>query len=161
MKILYVDMQSILYSDSYLEKNGDVREVFDSKKYYPSKNAFLESVRPDREGAQRLACAAQDSGLFIYPIGTVYSRDLLIKHEIFSEDQLAPFIDLRLWGAMDDGDPFRIMNTHSRALEAQWFVCGDIFSDDLAKYFPKRFLRSQLGSGVTDELIMQIKALRF
>ncbi|WP_210437679.1 hypothetical protein [Vibrio crassostreae] len=160
MKILYVDMQSILYSDSYLEKNDDIREVFESKKYHQSKNSFLENVQPDREGAQRLARVAQNLGLFVYPLGTLYSRDLLIKHEIFSEEQLAPFIDLRLWGAMDDGDPFRIMNTHSRALKAQWFVCGDVFPDDLAKHFPERFLRTRLGSGVTDELIRQIKAIR-
>lgn len=73
MKILYVDMQSILYSDSYLEKNDDIREVFESKKYHQSKNSFLENVQPDREGAQRLARVAQNLGLFVYPLGTLYS----------------------------------------------------------------------------------------
>lgn len=160
MKILYIDMGLILYSDDYLNRNENVRELFETNKHIPSKDIFLERVRPDRESAQRLASVAYNSRVLVYPSGIKYSRASLINHKIFSEEQLAPYIDLRVvWGKLDSTDNFRLMTAHAEALKAQWFMHGSGFSDEVIALFPQRYISSGVEGGVTDELIQQIRAI--
>lgn len=135
-------------------------DSFKSQKPFCSTDTFLLNVEPDRFGAKKLAAAAFEAGLLLYPTGNNYTRDLLVKHNVFPEPQLAPYVDVTSKVRLDDHDPVRSMFAHANALEAEWFVCGDIASDERFKSFPNRYLVSKFDEGVSDDLISQIIATK-
>ncbi|MEF1306597.1 hypothetical protein QTO17_32535, partial [Vibrio owensii] len=57
-------------------------------------------------------------------------------------------------------NPVRRMIAHAHSLNAQWYVCGDVGSEELLQHYPDRYLRSESGKGVTSELISKIRALK-
>lgn len=61
---------------------------------------------------------------------------------------------------MDDNNPVRRMIAHAYALNAKWYVCGEIGSEELLQLYPDRHLRSEFGKGVTSELIAKIRDLK-
>ncbi|ELB2095173.1 hypothetical protein QNZ71_004301 [Vibrio parahaemolyticus] len=160
MRILYIDLHALLYSINYLNKHEDVFNSFKSQKQFCSTDTLLGNVEPDRAGAQKLAQAAHEANLLLYPTGTSYTRELLIKHRVFFDWQLAPFVDLSRKMRLDDSDPVRRMFAHASALDAQWYVCGEIASDERFKSFPNRYLVSKFDEGISDALISQIIATR-
>lgn len=135
-------------------------DSFKSQKPFCSTDTLLLNVEPDRFGAKKLAAAAFEAGLLLYPTGNNYTRDLLVKHNVFPEPQLAPYVDVTSKVRLDDHDPVRCMFAHANALEAEWFVCGDIASDERFKLFPNRYLVSKFDEGVSDDLISQIIATK-
>ncbi|MDT3847786.1 MAG: hypothetical protein RPT12_12650 [Vibrio anguillarum] len=104
--------------------------------------------------------AASESGLLLYPLGTFYDRSYLIEHGVFSADELAPDTELPFRMQMDDNDPVRRMIAHAHGLNAQWYACGEIGSEELLQPYPERHLRSEFGKGVTSELLAQILRLK-
>ncbi|WP_274018698.1 hypothetical protein [Vibrio parahaemolyticus] len=160
MRVLYLDLHALLYSIDYLKKHEDVFDSFKSQKPFCSTDTLLLNVEPDRFGAKKLAAAAFEAGLLLYPTGNNYTRDLLVKHNVFPEPQLAPYVDVTSKVRLDDHDPVRCMFAHANALEAEWFVCGDIASDERFKSFPNRYLLSKFDEGVSDDLISQIIATK-
>ncbi|WP_229618246.1 hypothetical protein [Vibrio parahaemolyticus] len=160
MRVLYLGLHALLSSIDYLKKHEDVFDSFKSQKPFCSTDTLLLNVEPDRFGAKKLAAAAFEAGLLLYPTGNNYTRDLLVKHNVFPEPQLAPYVDVTSKVRLDDHDPVRCMFAHANALEAEWFVCGDIASDERFKSFPNRYLLSKFDEGVSDDLISQIIATK-
>ncbi|MGF1720344.1 hypothetical protein L4D20_09940 [Vibrio kyushuensis] len=160
MRILYIDLHGLLYSFQYLQK-AELLSSFQSQMPFHTRNALLNSVAHDSEGAKRLAEAASEASLLLYPICGGYTRDLLVKHNIFAESQLAPYIDLTLRMRPDDNDAVRQLIVHACALNADhWYVCGDITCDERFESFPGRTLTSRFEDGFSDELISKILATK-
>lgn len=103
--------------------------------------------------------AASEAGLLLYPLGTFYNRSYLIEHGVFSTDELAPDTELPFRMQMDDNDPVRRI-AHAHGLNAQWYACGEIGSEELLQPYPERHLRSEFGKGVTSELLAQTLGLK-
>ncbi|WP_254059191.1 hypothetical protein [Vibrio parahaemolyticus] len=120
----------------------------------------MSAVEPDRAGARKLANAAITAGLLLYPTDDSYTRDLLIKHNVLDESELAPYVDLASRVRLDDRDPLRIMFAHANALDADWYVCGDIATDERLHSFPHRSLVTQFGEGVSEELLSMVAAIK-
>lgn len=79
---------------------------------------------------------------------------------MFSADELAPDTELPFRMQMDDNDPVRRMIAHAHGLNAQWYACGEIGSEELLQPYSERHLRSEFGKGVTSELLAQILRLK-
>ncbi|WP_412497718.1 hypothetical protein [Vibrio furnissii] len=159
MKILYFDMLSLFYSNEYFHRNASVHTKY--KEWFNTRTkTLLEMVVPDFQAIGNLRDAASDAGLLLYPLGSCYDREYLIEHGVFSCDELAPETELPFRMQMDDNDPVRRMIAHAYALNAQWYFCGEIGSEELWKPYHERYLHSELGKGVTEELIIQIRSLR-
>ncbi len=161
MRILYIDLHALLYSFQYLQK-ANLLSSYQSQMPFHSKEALLKSVAYDSEGAKRLEEATAQASLLLYPVCGGYTRDLLIKHNIFAESLLAPHVDLSLRMRLDDSDAVRQLLEHASAVNTDdWYVCGDITCDErFCEFFPGRALTSQFGDGVSDELISKILATK-
>ncbi|MDN3716801.1 hypothetical protein [Vibrio breoganii] len=118
----------------------------------------MTNVEPDRKGIRKLADAAVSAHLLLYPTGDRYTRELLIKHNLLDESELAPNVDLAL--RLDDRDPLRLALVHAEALDAGWYFCGDIATDERLQSFPNRYLLTQIGEGVSQDLISKIAAIK-
>lgn len=130
MKILYFDILSLLYSNQYIDSDPNVPIPFD-KWFRTRTKTLLETVTPDFRSINNQRNTASEAGLLISPLGACYSRAYLIKNGVFSDYELAPETDLSFRMRMDDSDPTRQMIAHAYRLNAQWFVCGDIASEEL------------------------------
>ncbi|EGR0082922.1 hypothetical protein C4G56_RS17375 [Vibrio parahaemolyticus] len=159
MKILYFDTRSLLYSHQYIHSDESVHAAFEEWVKTPSTTP-LKMVKPDPKGINRLRSAAIEAGLLLYPLGTHYTRELLIENGVFGEDELAPEAELPFRMGMDDSDPVRQMIAHAHRLKAEWYVCGDTGSKELLQPYPERYLSSEFGEGVTSELIDKIISLK-
>ena len=159
MKVLYFDVLSLFYSNEYFHRNASVRAKY--KEWFNTRvKTLLEMVEPDCQAIEKLRNAASEAGLLLYPLGTFYNRAYLIKHGVFSSDELAPDTELPFRMQMDDNDPVRRMIAHAHGLNAQWYVCGEIGSEELLQPNSERYLRSEFGKGVTSELIYKIRDLK-
>ncbi|WP_347369075.1 hypothetical protein [Vibrio vulnificus] len=79
---------------------------------------------------------------------------------MFTGDELAPETELSFKTHMDDNNLVRQMLAHAHSLKAQWYVCGNVGSEELLQHYPDRYLRSEFGKGVTSELIFKIRGLK-
>ena len=159
VKVLYFDVLSLFYSNEYFHRNASVRAKY--KEWFNTRvKTLLEMVEPDCQAIEKLRNAASEAGLLLYPLGTFYNRAYLIKHGVFSSDELAPDTELPFRMQMDDNDPVRRMIAHAHGLNAQWYVCGEIGSEELLQPNSERYLRSEFGKGVTSELIYKIRDLK-
>ncbi|MDE1244820.1 hypothetical protein [Vibrio aestuarianus] len=159
MKVLYFDVLSLFYSNEYFHSNASVHakceEWFNTRT-----KTLLEMVEPDCQAIEKLRSAASEAGLLLYPLGAFYNRSYLIEHGVFSTDELAPETVLPFRTHMDDNNSVRQMLAHAHSLKAQWYVCGDVGSEELLQPYPERHLRSEFGKGVTSELLVQIRRLK-
>ncbi len=159
MKILYFDMLSLFYSNEYFHHNASVHAKY--KDWFNTRTkTLLEMVEPDCQAIEKLRNASSEAGLLLYPLGTFYNRAYLIEQGVFFTDELAPDTELPFRMQMDDNDAVRRMIAHAYALNAKWYVCGEIGSEELLQHYPDRYLRSESGKGVTSELISKIRALK-
>lgn len=159
MKILYFDTRSLLYSSRYLNSHPDICESYNHYRL-SSVSLFLQNVAPDPVSLGRLTNAAQLAGILLYPTGTRFTRNLLIKHGLFDDKTIAPDTDLPIRMQIgDDRDPFRCLLAHAHALAADWYVCGDVAHPEQIESFPGHFLESEFGEGVTEELTHLISTL--
>ncbi|WP_367859174.1 hypothetical protein [Vibrio parahaemolyticus] len=159
VKILYFDTRSLLYSHQYIHSDESVHAAFEEWIKTPS-TMLLKMVKPDPKGIHRLRSAALEAGLLLYPLGTYYTRELLIENGVFDEDELAPEAELPFRMRMDDSDPVRQLIAHAHRLKAEWYVCGDTGSKELFQPYPERYLSSRFGEGVTRELVAKILTLK-
>lgn len=159
MKILYFDMLSLFYSNEYFHRNASIHAKY--KEWFNTRTkTLLEMVEPDFQAIGNLRDAASEAGLLLYPLGRCYDREYLIEHGVFSSDELAPETELPFRMKMDDNNPVRRMIAHAYALNAKWYVCGEIGSEELLQPYPDRHLRSEFGKGITSELIAKIRGLK-
>ncbi|MCA3903819.1 hypothetical protein JKP31_21380 [Vibrio vulnificus] len=159
MKILYFDMLSLFYSNEYFHHNASVHAKY--KDWFVTRaKTLLEMVEPDFQALEKLRNAASEADLLLYPLGTRYSRACLIENGVFTGDELAPETESPFRIHMDDNNVVRQMLAHAHSLKAQWYVCGDVGSEDLLQHYPDRYLRSEFGKGVTSELLVQIRRLK-
>lgn len=159
MKVLYFDALSLFYSNEYFQRNASVHAKY--KKWFDTRTKTLfEMVEPDYQAIEKLRKASSEAGLLLYPLGAFYNRAYLIEHGVFSTDELAPDTELPFRMHMNDYDPVRRMIAHAYGLNAQWYVCGEIGSDERLQPYSGRYLRSGFGKGVTSELISQIRSLK-
>jgi hypothetical protein len=159
VKILYFDMLSLFYSNEYFHHNASVHAKY--KDWFSTRTkTLLEMVEPDFQAIDKLRNATSEAGLLLYPLGTFYNRTYLIENSVFPTDELAPDTELPFRMKMDDNDPVRRMIAHAHGLNAQWYVCGEISSEELLQPYPERYLRSEFGKGVTTELIAKILRLK-
>ncbi|MDE1239838.1 hypothetical protein [Vibrio aestuarianus] len=159
MKILYFDTLSILYSNQYINCNENLYAVFDEWLKTRS-TTLLKMVKPDPQAIDDLRRAASEADLLLYPFGTRHTRTCFIESGVFTGDELAPETELPFKTHMDDNNSVRQMLAHAHSLKAQWYVCGDIGSEELLQHYPDRYLRSEFGKGVTSELISKIRGLK-
>lgn len=158
MKTLYIDILSLFYSNEYFHRNARVHAKY--KDWFNTRTkTLLEMVEPDPQAIDKLRSAASEAGLLLYPLGTFYSRAYLIEQGVFSSDELAPETDLPFRMQMDDNNPVRRMIAHAYRLNAQWYVCGEIDSEELLQSYPERYLHSEFGKGATSQLISKIRGL--
>lgn len=159
MKVLYFDVLSLFYSNEYFHRNASVRAKY--KEWFNTRTkTLLEMVEPDYQAIEKLRNSASEAGLLLYPLGAFYNRSYLIEHGVFSTDELAPDTELPFRMQMDDNDPVRRMIAHAHGLNAQWYVCGEIGSEELLQPYSEHYLRSEFGKGVTSELIYKIRGLK-
>lgn len=159
MKILYFDMLSLFYSNEYFHHNASIHAKY--KEWFNTRTkTLLEMVEPDFQAIGNLRDAASEAGLLLYPLGSCYDREYLIEHGVFTGDELAPETELSFRTHMDDNNSVRQMLAHAHSLNAQWYVCGDVGSEELLQPYPDRHLRSEFGKGVTSELIAKIRGLK-
>lgn len=152
-------MLSLFYSNEYFHSNASARAKY--KEWFNTRTkTLLEMVVPDSQAIDKLRDAASEAGLLLYPLGTFYNRAYLIEQGMFSSDELAPETELPFRMQMDDNNPVRRMIAHAYALNAQWYVCGEVGSEELLQPYPDRHLRSEFGKGVTSELIAKISDLK-
>ncbi len=159
MKVLYFDVLSLFYSNEYFYRNASVHARY--KEWFNTRTkTLLEMVEPDYQAIEKLRNAASEVGLLLYPLGTFYNRSYLIEHGVFSNNELAPETKLSFRAHMDDNNSVRQMLAHAHSLKAQWYVCGDVGSEELLQHYPDCYLRSEFGKGVTSELISKIRGLK-
>lgn len=159
MKVLYFDTLSLLYSNECFQRNASVHTKY--KEWFDARTRTLfEIVEPDYQAIEKLRNASSEAGLLLYPLGAFYNRAYLIEHGVFSTDELAPDTELPFRMHMNDYDPVRRMIAHEYGLKAQWYVCGEIVSDERLQPYSGRYLRAEFGKGVTSELISQIRSLK-
>ncbi|EOE4713458.1 hypothetical protein ACKC6U_003416 [Vibrio vulnificus] len=159
MKILYFDTLSLFYSNEYFQLNASVHTKY--KEWFDTRiKTLFEIVEPDYQAIEKLRNVSSEAGLLMYPLGAFYNRVYLIEHGVFSTDELAPDTELPFRMHMDDNDLVRRMIAHAYGLNAQWYVCGEIGSDERLQPYSGRYLRSEFGKGVTSELISQIRSLK-
>ncbi|HBC3855491.1 TPA: hypothetical protein KD866_000850 [Vibrio parahaemolyticus] len=159
MKILYFDMLSLFYSDEYFHHNASVHDKY--KDWFSTRTkTLLEMVEPDFQAIDKLRRAASEADLLLYPLGTRHTRKCFIENGVFTGDELAPEAELPFRTHMDDNNSVRRMLAHAHSLKAQWYVCGDVGSEELLQPYPDRHLRSEFGKGVTSELIAKIRGLK-
>lgn len=159
MKILYFDVLSLFYSNEYFHRNASIHAKY--KEWFNTRTkTLLEMVEPDCQAIENLRNAASEAGLLLYPLGAFYNRSYLLEHGVFSTDELAPDTELPFRMQMDDNDPVRRMIAHAHGLNAQWYVCGEIGSEELLQPYSERYLRSEIGKGVTSKLIYKIRGLK-
>ncbi len=159
MKILYFDVLSLFYSNEYFHRNASVHAKY--KEWFNTRTkTLLEMVEPDYQAIEKLRNSASEAGLLLYPLGAFYNRSYLIEHGVFSTDELAPDTELPFRIQMADNDPVRRMIDHAHGLNAQWYVCGEIGSEERLQPYSERYLRSEFGKGVTSELIYKIRGLK-
>ena len=159
VKVLYFDVLSLFYSNEYFHSNASVHAKY--KEWFNTRTkTLLEMVEPDFQAIDKLRSATSEAGLLLYPLGTFYNRSYLIEHGVFSSDELAPETVLPFRTHMDDNNSVRQMLAHAYSLKAQWYVCGDVGSEELLQHYPDRYLRSEFGKGVTSELISKIRGLK-
>ncbi|WP_347361748.1 hypothetical protein [Vibrio vulnificus] len=158
MKILYFDTLSLLYSNQYINRKESLYAAFDEWLKTRS-TTLLKMVRPDSNAVDGLRSATSEAGLLLYPLGTRHTRTCFIENGVFTDDELAPDTELPFRTHMDDNNSIRQMLAHAHSLKAQWYVCGDVGSEELLQHYPGRYLRSEFGKGVTSELISKIRCL--
>ncbi len=159
VKVLYFDVLSLFYSNEYFHRNASVHAKY--KEWFNTRTkTLLEMVEPDYQAIEKLRNAASEAGLLLDPLGAFYNRSYLIEHGVFSTDELAPDTELPFRMQMDDNDPVRRMIAHANGLNAQWYVCGETGSEELLQPYSERYLRSEIGKGVTSELLYKIRGLK-
>lgn len=159
MKILYFDMLSLFYSNEYFHRNASVHAMY--KEWFNTRTkTLLEMVEPDFQAIDKLRRATSEAGLLLYPLGARYSCACLIKNGVFTGYELAPETELPFRTHMDDNNSVRQMLAHAHSLQAEWYVCGDVGSEELLQHYPDRYLRSEFGKGVTSELVSKIRDLK-
>ncbi|WP_117234764.1 hypothetical protein [Vibrio maerlii] len=157
LKIIYFDVKNLLYSRFYVNKNAFVKAAFD-KGGFMSVKQVLENVPPDLESARKLAEVSDEIGTLLYPTNPFfYPRDLLVCCNIFAENQLAPFIDLRRKMRLDDSDWLRTTRCHAECCNADWYACGDFEWDERMKMFQDRYFHLSSESGIDDAVITNIR----
>nr|WP_216610938.1 hypothetical protein [Vibrio sp. 070316B] len=150
-------MLSLFYSNEYFHHNVSVHAKY--KEWFDTRtNTLFEIVEPDYQAIEKLRNASSEAGLLLYPLGAFYNRAYLIEHGVFSTDELAPDTELPFRVHMND--PVRRMIAHAYGVNAKWYVCGEIGSDERLQPYSGRYLRSEFGKGVTRELISQISSLK-
>lgn len=159
MKILYFDTLSLLYSNECFQRDASVHTKY--KEWFDAHTRTLfEKVEPDYQAIEKLRNASSEAGLLLCPVGAFYNRAYLIEHGAFSTDELAHDTALPFRMHMNDYDPVRQMIAHAYGLNAQWYVRGEIGSDERLHPYSGRYLRAEFGKGVTSELISQIHSLK-
>ncbi|EGQ7796069.1 hypothetical protein [Vibrio parahaemolyticus] len=159
MKILYFDTLSLLYSNQYIHSKESLYAAFDEW-LKTRATTLLKMVRPDSNAVDGLRSAASEAGLLLYPLGTRHTRTCFIENGVFTGDEFAPDTELPFRTHMDDNNSVRQMLAHAHSLKAQWYVCGDVGSEELLQHYLDRYLRSEFGKGVTSELISKIRGLK-
>ncbi|OAJ94450.1 hypothetical protein [Vibrio bivalvicida] len=153
MKILYFDINSLLYSKNYIESDNELSVLLDEWRKCFGVN-LLDAVPPDMDAIAKLQLIATEAGLLLYPIDPRYNRRHFLERNLFGSDVLAPDADLSI--RLGDGDPIRRLVIHASKLDAYWFICGDIGQHGISRHYKNRIFTSDLETGLTDTLLNQI-----
>jgi hypothetical protein len=147
MKILYISARSLLFSNNYLKSIG-VKEKYQT-------SAQLQAEVPfDREGAEELSKAATSCNFLIFPIDSSPIYQFLIEKRVFRSEVIAPKIQNHI--RLDDCSPERRLLAHVYLMNPDnWQVCGNI-DIYLSNEIRQRYIRSEIGMGVTRELLIEI-----
>ncbi|HDI3314718.1 TPA: hypothetical protein PMD22_002276 [Vibrio cholerae] len=155
LHVLYFDVVSLLLSTDYLDKHPQMRSITEIENYFSMSHAsFLEQVTLDPEGTELLNVFCMNSNVLLYPLGTLFPREFLIKQGV-KREHLAS--DKRLTLRLNDSNPIRRMLAHAYEMNADWRVVGNLNLYDIQlSSFTGRYIETGSASGVTENLIREI-----
>ncbi|WP_274009322.1 hypothetical protein [Vibrio parahaemolyticus] len=156
LQVLYFDVVSLLLSTNYLDKHPQMRSITEIENYFSMSHAsFLEQVTLDPEGTELLNVFCLNSNVRLYPLGTFFPHEFLIKQGI-KREHLAS--DKRLTLRFNDSNPIRRMLAHAYKMNADWRVVGNLnLYDFQLSSFAGRYIKTDTSSGVTENLIREIE----
>ncbi len=159
MRVLYVNVFSLLYSKRFIGSNESVRATYQSGQYRTPLDV-MRSIPHDVMSAKLLEQAAVSAGMLIYPVEPRGIRSFIIDRDIFSRSALAP--DINWTGALRMGSDSHIARIRKHAELAgvrDWRSCGDLFCWEF-KHQQHLHLKSPPDRGVTPQLLQRIRAIK-
>ncbi|HCM1191220.1 TPA: hypothetical protein N2882_001550 [Vibrio parahaemolyticus] len=159
MRVLYINVFSLLYSERYINNNESVRNAYRSG-HYKTALDVMESIPHDTLSAKLLERAALSVGMLIYPVEPRGIRDLIINMQVFNKASLAP--DINWLGVLRMGSNNHIARIRKHveiARVSEWRSCGDLFYREL-NHLQHLHLKSPPDKGVTPQLLRQIRAIK-
>ncbi|HGS5804004.1 TPA: hypothetical protein ACMD0U_000258 [Vibrio parahaemolyticus] len=155
LQVLYFDVSSLLLCTDYLDRHPHMRFITEVDNYFAMNHAsFLEQVVLDPKGIELLNAFCMKSNIILYPLGTLFPRELLIEQGI-KRECLAPNKSLAL--RLNDSNPIRRMLAHAYRMNADWRVVGDLCLYDMQlSSYASRYMKTDSASGITENLIREI-----
>lgn len=159
MRVLYIDIVGLLYSQRYLES---VKAPFDDLAFAMSYEpmSIIDSQPHDVVSARLLENAALDANLKIYPVEPFRSYRWVRDREFFNPSSLAPDIDWEGRLRMGNSGTTARMLIHAETLGiTQWWCCGGSKLNWQLPHLQNRYLKSPTDRGITPQLLSRIRAL--
>lgn len=159
MRVLYVNVFSLLYSKRYISSNEFVLATYQSEQYRTPLDV-MRCIPHDVMSAKLLEQAAVSAGMLIYPVEPRGIRSFIIDRDIFSRPALAP--DINWTGVLRMGSDSHIARIRKHAELAgvkHWRSCGDLFCWEF-KHQQHLHLKSPPDRGVTPQLLQRIRAIK-
>ncbi|WHT03693.1 hypothetical protein [Vibrio parahaemolyticus] len=153
LQVLYFDVGSLLLSLDYLDQNPRVRSIVENS-LSMCHTSFLNQLILDPKGIRLLNVFCINSNVLLYPLGTLFNREFLIKQGI-KRKHLASDQSLKL--RLNDSNPIRRMLAHAFRINTDWRVVGNLCLYDMQlSSFASRYIKTDGYSGVTENLIREI-----
>ena len=159
MRVLYVNVFSLLYSRRYISSNESVFATYQSGQYRTPLDV-MSCIPHDVMSAKLLEQAAISAGMLIYPVEPRGIRSFIIDRDIFSRSALAP--DINWTGALRMGSNSHIARIRKHVELAgvrDWRSCGDLFFWEF-RHQQHLHLKSPPDRGVTPQLLQRIRDIK-
>ncbi|TOP68171.1 hypothetical protein CGH11_22650 [Vibrio parahaemolyticus] len=158
MRVLYVNVYSLLYSPRYINSNESVLDAYLSGRCRTPLDV-MRSIPHDVLSARLLEQAALSAGMLIYPIEPRGVRRFILDKNVFRFSSLAPDIDWTGKLRMGNDNHIARIRKHVELTGVKsWRSCGDLFYWEL-KHQQHLHLKSPSDKGVTPELLRRIRAI--
>lgn len=156
MKILYIDVRSLLYSKSYLDSNEEVKKAHAATRITNDASEFMSLVKPDLATAAKLEQVATEINAKIYPLGNYYSRKALIENSVFKELSVADDIPVS-FQRPDDRDELRLLTQHAHQSDADFLIIGEIAAPQRLDNYPDRYIATTPEVGLSEHMLRRIR----
>ncbi|MDD1826189.1 hypothetical protein LRP52_28845, partial [Photobacterium sp. ZSDE20] len=125
MRVLYINIKSLLFSERFLENNEQAQSIYDAG-LIRTESDIVNHMPVDRVAAKTLERAAIDAGFKIYPLVPKHCYSIVRQRRIFSETVLAPDINWNERLRMGDGE-IKALKVHaSESGVRDWYCYGNL-----------------------------------